>query len=237
MTDANNVLSRDSLGAAMQHFADESVWAVAGRRGELGSAYDRYEDAIRRLESRSGSVAAMSGEFVAVRRRHLPTFPEDVIIEDLWLLCQLVRAGGRVVYEPGATSMEPPIAPISEIARRSRNSAALVPLASQIAGLPPAFAFRLISHKLARLALPFLLLAALGSSLALARQRRYTWIAGAQLGLYLLGAAATAGWQAPGPAGRVSRLLGQLLVGNLGLASGVLRAVRGRQEVLWQPVR
>ena len=75
MTDANNVLERESVRAAARHFADAEVWAVAGRRGEAGSAYDRYESLIRSLESRSGSVAAMSGEFMAVRRDRIPRSP------------------------------------------------------------------------------------------------------------------------------------------------------------------
>ncbi|MEA2426537.1 MAG: hypothetical protein QOF37_165, partial [Thermoleophilaceae bacterium] len=106
MTDANNVLGRDSVRAAARHFADPAVWAVAGRRGESGSPYDRYEDPLRRLETRSGSVAAMSGEFMAVRRDRLPELPEDVVNDDLWLLCQIVRGGGRAVYERDAASVE-----------------------------------------------------------------------------------------------------------------------------------
>ena len=33
-------------------------------------------------------------------RKILPAFDGDVINDDLWLLCRLVRDGGRVVYEP-----------------------------------------------------------------------------------------------------------------------------------------
>ena len=73
LTDANNILDPGSLRAAAQHFADPAVWGVAGRRGERGSAYDAYEELLRRLETRSGSVAAASGELFAVRRGRTPT--------------------------------------------------------------------------------------------------------------------------------------------------------------------
>ena len=121
MTDANNLLAPASVRAAVRHFADPEV--LGGRPGGAarhGSAYDRYEDLLRRLETRSGSVAAMSGEFMAVRRERLPPFPEGVVNDDFWLLCQLVRGGGRVVYEPRRlVRASRPSRSRGEVARRS----------------------------------------------------------------------------------------------------------------------
>ena len=115
MTDANNLLEPGSLVAALRHFSDPTISAVAGRRGEERSAYDRYEGLIRTLETRTGSVAAMSGELMAVRREMLAPFPEDAVVDDLWLLCSLARQGGRAVYEPEAGSTEPAIGRKAEI--------------------------------------------------------------------------------------------------------------------------
>lgn len=239
MTDANNVLERGSIRAAVAHFADESVWAVAGRRGEVASAYDRYEDLIRRLEARSGCVAAMSGEFMAVRRERLPdAFPDDVVNDDFWLLCRIVRAGGRVVYEPAAASTEEALdSAADELARRSRIGAGRAMLVSELAGLPPGFALRVGSHKLARLALPFLLIGALASSASLARSRPYRLLALLQASIYALGGASAAGFEPPGPAGRLARAARQFVVGNAAIAVGVVRAARGRQSTKWQAVR
>jgi cellulose synthase/poly-beta-1,6-N-acetylglucosamine synthase-like glycosyltransferase len=236
MTDANNLLEPGSLRAALRHFADPAIWAVAGRRGESGSAYDRYEDLIRRLESRSGSVAAMSGEFMAVRREHAPRFPEDVVNDDFWLLCHLIRGGGRVIYEPDAASEEPPPSAKGEVARRTRMSAGRVMAAGELAGLPAGFALRVISHKLGRLVLPFLLFGALLASLTLGRRRGYRVLALAQCAAYGAGALASAGVAPPGPAGRVARALGQFTLGNAAIGLGVIRALRKRQSVVWDPV-
>lgn len=238
LTDANNILEPASLRAAARHFADPAVWAVAGRRGERASAYDRYEDLIRRLETRSGSVAAMSGEFMAVRRRRLPRFPADVVNDDLWLLCALVRAGGRVVYEPLAGSTEEAIDARAELARRARMSAGRAMLVGELRGLPPGYALRVISHKHGRLALPAFLAMALGGSLALApRSRAQRLAAAAQLGFYGLGAASAAGIEPPGGAGRVARVARQFTLGNWATAVGLTRALRGRQGVRWEAVR
>lgn len=237
LTDANNVLAPDSVRAAVAHFADADVWAVAGRRDETASAYDRYEDLVRRLESRSGSVAAISGDFIAVRRDRMPTLPVGVVNEDLWLLLALVRAGGRVTYEPRAFSIEPGLGARSEIARRSRIGAGRLLLASELRGLPPAFAARVISHKYGRLALPFLLLAVLGSSLLLRGRSPYRQAAAAQLGVYGLGLLAAGGLEPSGRVGFPSRVARQLLLGNVAVGLGVVRALRGRQDARWEAVR
>jgi poly-beta-1,6-N-acetyl-D-glucosamine synthase len=236
MTDANNVLARGSLRAALRHFADPSIWAVGGRRGEAGSAYDRYEDAIRVAESRSGSVAAMSGEFMAARRQRMPRFPAGVVNDDFWLLCTLVRAGGRVIYEPLAASEEPPPSARGEVARRSRMGAGRVMAAGELRGLPAGFAMRIVSHKLGRLALPFLLLACLLASLGLAGRPFYRAVAAIQLGAYGAGALASAGVAPPGRLGRVCRGLGQFALGNAAVGIGVVRGLRRRQSAVWDEV-
>lgn len=237
MTDANNLLEPGSLRAAMRHFADPAVWGVAGRRGENGSAYDRYEDLLRRLETRSGSTAAMSGELMAVRRERLDAFPPDVVNDDFWLLCRLVRQGGRVVYEPAASSLEPELEARAEVARRSRMGAGRVMALRELRDLPPGFAWRAASHKFGRLLLPFALLATLLASLSLWRRQPYRAAALAQLGAYGVGAAAARGAVPPGPAGRLARMLGQFTLGNAAVAIGVVRGLRGRQTTRWEPVR
>lgn len=236
MTDANNVLDQHSVRIAVRHFGDPSVWAVAGRRGEQDSAYDSYEHLIRRLETRSGSVAAASGEFMAVRRERFATFPPGIVNDDFWLLCRLVGGGGRVVYEPAASSSEEALSQRAEHTRRSRMGAGRVMLFSELRGLPAGFAFRTMSHKYGRLALPFLLVAALGSSLSLGRRSGYAALAAIQVAAYGLGSLALAGRAPAGPPGRVARACAQFMTGNAAVAVGVVRAVRGRQSVRWESV-
>jgi hypothetical protein len=235
-TDANNVLEPSSLRAAVRHFADPAIWAVAGRRGESGSAYDRYEDVLRRLESRSGSVAAMSGEFMAVRRERVPGWPSDVVNDDFWLLCHLVRGGGRVVYEPAAGSTESALPVDAEVRRRSRMGAGRVMLARELRDLPRGFGWRAVSHKFGRLVLPVAMAGALVSSLAGSRDRRLRAATAAQAGVYAVGGLAAAGVLPPGPARPVAKAAGQFVVGNVAVGMGIVRALRGRQTVRWDPV-
>lgn len=237
LTDANNVLSAESIRLAVRHFADAHVWGVAGRRCEAGSAYDRYEDLLRRLEARSGSVAGLFGEFVAVRRERVPEFPEGTIVDDLWLGLQLVRGGGRIVYEPRAASFEPSLPARAEAARRSRMSAGRVMLSHELRGLPPGFAWRVISHKWGRLALPVLLPTAFLTALSLRRSQPYRAAALVQATGYAAGTLAILGVRPPGSAGLIAGAAGQFLLGNVAVGVGLVRGLRRRQSAVWEPVR
>ena len=237
LTDADNPLAPVSVRAAVGHLGAPEVWAAVGRLPGNGSAYDDYEHLLRRLESRSGSVVSASGGFIAVRRDRLPRFPEGVVNEDTWLLCQLARGGGRVVYEPQASSSEPPVSVAGEVERRARMGAGRTMLAAELRGLPARFAWRLASHKIGRLALPFLLVTALATSLALAPAAAgWRIVAALQVAAYGIGLLAAAGVVLPGRAGRLAGAARQFVVGNWAIAVGVVRAVRGRQQATWRHV-
>jgi poly-beta-1,6-N-acetyl-D-glucosamine synthase len=237
LTDAHNPLDPRSVRRAVRHFADKDIWAVTGRCVEAGSAYDRYENLLRRLETRSGSVAGMFGGFTAIRRGKVPKFPPEVVNEDLWLLCHLVRDGGRVIYEPEASSHEPSLATRREVERRTRISAGRMMLLNEMQGLPPTFLWRLTSHKLGRLALPFLLLGTFVFSLSLARRPHYRGVAAVQSLGYGIGALDAAGHRLPLVPRWASGLLRQFVLGNYAAGAGVIRALRRRQSVLWNRVR
>jgi hypothetical protein len=237
LTDADNVLTPGSLTAAVRHFADPAVWGVAGRRGETGSAYDRYEDVVRRLESRSGSVAAASGEFLAVRADRLRPLPADVVNDDLWILLDLLARGGRVVYEPAAGGVEAALDPARELERRARIGAGRMQLVGELRRLPPSAAWRVLNHKIARLALPFLLLAGL-VGLPAGRGRLGRSVAAAEVVVLGVGIAHARGRR---PRRRYARLLtgacAQVVVGLAATARGLGRALTGRQAAIWQAVR
>src|SRR4051812_27429631 len=237
LTDAHNALDPGSLRAAVRHFRDPEIAAVTGRWAETGSLYDRYEDMLRRLETRSGSVAGVFGGFTLVRRSGIGHFPRDVINEDLWLLCRLVRNGGRVIYEPSASSRDSPLATVNEIERRTRIAAGRTMLLPEVRGLPPGYVWRLVSHKIGRLALPFLLLGTFLSSLVLLRRPRYRLVAAAQIAAYGLGAAEAVGRTPAVVPVAAAQAMRQFLLGNYAAAAGVIRGLRGRQSVTWKQVR
>lgn len=235
ITDAHSQLEPDALRLATRHFADARVHGVSGRWRERGSAYDGYEHSLRLLETRSGSTAAVFGAFFAVRADAVGELPGDVVNDDLWLLCRLVRAGGRVIYEPGVVMTEEPLSAALAFERRTRIGAGRAMLGGELRGLPLGFVLRLCSHKYGRLALPFLLLGAQLSALGLARSPRYRALAAVQLALHGCGAGVALGLL---PAERApARAAGAFTLGNLATARGVWRALRRRQDVRWTAVR
>ena len=149
-----------------------------------------------------------------------------------------MRHGGRVIYEPAASSREDAVPVAGELARRTRMSAGRVMALSELRDLPPGFAWRALSHKYGRLALPFLLLGALLSSLSLSRRRGYR-ARGGRAGRRATrpGRWRSAGIVPPGRAGRLARAAGQFTLGNVAVALGVVRGLRGRQKAHWDPVR
>lgn len=237
LTDAHTPLRPDALLHAVRHFADPDVGGVTGRWATTGGAYAAYEERLLRLESRSGSVAGAFGAFFAVRRGLMEPFPTTVVNDDLWLLLRLLRSGHRVVYEPAAAAGEPPLAVRHELERRRRIGAGRLQLIHEIRTLPPAAAWRVGSHKLGRLALPVLLATTLGSSLALARRPFYRGAAGAQLAVVASGALAIAGLAPSGRAGAPARTARELTVGLAATGGGIVRALRGGQDVRWTAVR
>jgi cellulose synthase/poly-beta-1,6-N-acetylglucosamine synthase-like glycosyltransferase len=179
-SDANNRWEPQALRRLVAPFADPKIGATVGSKklaaapGHVaagGSLYWRYEDFIRRQESRLGGCLAASGEILAVRRSVAPRLPPDTVNDDFHLVLAIARAGSRVVYVPEARSIEltTPTAE-EERARRERITAGRVrymaDFGALLAARRPLLAWQLLSHKLLRLAMPWALLVMLVSSLA-----------------------------------------------------------------------
>jgi hypothetical protein len=110
-------------------------------------------------------------------------------------------------------------------------------LLSEMRGLPPAFLWRLASHKLGRLSLPFMLAAAFGFSLSLLARRRYRVAALLQASVYGVGALSATGHRPRAVPNWAAQPLAQFTVGNYATAAGVIRGLRRRQSVTWKTVR
>jgi hypothetical protein len=129
--------------------------------------YWRYEKWIRKNESRLGSLAGATGAICAVRRRLFQPLPSQIVAEDIYWPMQIAMQGFRVVHDERAIAFDrlPPHAR-DEFRRKVRTLSGNYQLIQRLpsALLPwrnPAW-MQLVSHKLLRLAIPWLLLALLG---------------------------------------------------------------------------
>jgi poly-beta-1,6-N-acetyl-D-glucosamine synthase len=251
-SDANNMYAPDALRELVAPLTDDTVGLVGGRKvidSGTGRALDqaeglywRYESQIKRWESAIGSVIGAPGEILAFRREAYRT-PEPGMLTEDFVQAMLVAADGwRVIYAPGARSVERASATIEdEAVRRSRlivgRSQALLRLLPGLVRRHPMLAWQLVSHKGLRPAVPWALAGAAVSNAALAgRGRVWRVLAAAQVLFY---AAATVGWrqEAAGRRSRLTYLPYYFCRMNLATLRGLSDFARGRRQATWARVR
>ena len=248
--DANSVYERKALRRLVGNFADPTVGYVTGTlayvsrehsmTGEGCGRYIRYENLLRRSETRVGSVVGVNGGVDAMRRplyRRLS--PDD--LPDLVLPFSVVEAGYRVVYEPEAIASEPVLTrSADEYRMRVRVSLrALWTLVEMRRLLNPLrfgfYSIQVVSHKVLRYLAGPLLAACYCSLLALWDAGFFYRMAFVVQSLLLL--AGTLGL-ASERMGRPLQLLSipsYFLLINCAAVDAIVKLVRGERRVVWQP--
>ncbi|HEV7271192.1 glycosyltransferase family 2 protein [Pseudoxanthomonas sp.] len=180
----NDVRQRIDPGAAralVAALADPTVGAASGELvlqaregyGQGVDAYWRYEKAIRRLESASGSLVGATGALYAARRSLIPEIPPGIVLDDMWIPLGIAASGHRTVFVPAALAFDRTSDnPVDEERRKRRTLAGNFQLihlrpALAIPGAHP-LAWRLWGHKWLRLLAPWLLALALLANAILA---------------------------------------------------------------------
>ena len=164
------------------NFADPKVGCVAGelilrREGHdatsaaVGGLYWRYEQWIRKCESAVDSPVGVYGGFYAIRRELAVQQPPGVILDDMFQPLSIIRQGYRSVLDVNANVYDtwPETAGI-EFHRKVRTLAGnfqLFRLAPWTLTLQNRVLFQLVSHKVMRLIVPYLMVLVLVSTLAL----------------------------------------------------------------------
>ena len=179
-SDANSAWEPGALARLVAAFADPGVGYACGQVRFVNAGgtnqeglYWRYEMALRALESRLASVTAGNGAIYATRREdYLEVDP--VMGHDLSFPFNMVKRGRRAVYVPEARATERMVPSIEgEFARKRRMMSHTWPIVVRGGmlsprGYPPLYALMIASHRLARYAAPFVHLAVLAASVALA---------------------------------------------------------------------
>jgi biofilm PGA synthesis N-glycosyltransferase PgaC len=172
--DARQRWAADALQRLLQNFIRPEVGAVSGELvieaapGVLAGVglYWRYEKWLRRTEARVHSTVGLTGSICAVRRELFHPIPRGVLLDDVYWPLQVAMQGRRVVYDEGAIAYDRlPDRPADEFRRKVRTLSGNFQLAALLpqALLPwrnPIW-IQFISHKLLRLAVPWVLLTTL----------------------------------------------------------------------------
>jgi len=153
--------------------------------------YWRYEKGLRRMETAVGSTLGATGAIYAIRRPLWRDLPADTILDDVLTPMRVVLAGYRVVFEERARAFDRAAVDADAEARRKVRTLAgnyqLLTLEPRLL-LPwrnPVW-LQFVSHKLGRLAVPYLMLVAFAASIVLATHPFYFAVLAAQVAFYLL---------------------------------------------------
>lgn len=249
-SDANSMYDKDVLRRITANFADPQVGYVTGKMvytdpdgsvvGDGCSAYMRYENALRALETKIGSVVGVDGGVDAVRRSLYQPMRADQL-PDFVLPLRVVAAGARVVYEPSALLKENTLNRASDEFRMRVRVAlrafwALWDSRKLLAPLPNAlFAFQLWSHKVLRYLIFIPMVMMVVASLVL-------WPLGGVYKLAVIAQVLAYGIVALGALlpnsavlQRVCALPSYFVLVNIASGLAFWRFLKGEKQVLWKP--
>lgn len=250
-SDANAMYHPQTARNLARNFADPQVGCVTGEsRYNLDGAtettesenlYWRYELAIKKMESRIGSLVGGDGAIYAIRKAlYRPMQAAD--LSDFVNPMQISLQGFRNVYEPEAISFENGADTFEQEFRRKvrivarawrgllRVRAVLNPLRFGF------FALQVLSHKLLRWLIPVFMLGALCANLLLLRSPFYLFTGLAQALFYVL---AGLGWlqSRRKEIARVFYVPYYFCMVNYASLLGILSYYRGQSFTTWQTVR
>ena len=246
-TDARQRLDPRSVRCLAENFADVRVGAASGALffetdgmsgfGEGIDAYWRYEKFIREQESRVHSTVGVTGALYALRRECFRRLRADTILDDVVVPMNAVLQGRRVVFEGRAHAFD---RASSDYRQEKRRKVRTLAGNCQLAVSHPRFLspvgnpvfLQLVSHKMLRLAAPFLMALLLVASAVLAPESRvYQALLAAQLVAYAVPAAGVL-WP-PARSWKVVKVATAFLSLNWFAVLGMLEYLRNRNAHLW----
>src|SRR3989338_1239734 len=199
LTDSRQEFDAGAIRALVRNFNDPAVGCVSGELhfkqenlqqvGKGMGAYWRYEKFLRKKEAEIGSMLGATCAIYAVRKELFPDTPADVLVDDMYIPLSIIKRGYRAVFESDACAYDVPSERSDqEFTRKVRTlignyqiygyfKQLFVPFLSPIA-------LQLISHKLLRLFVPFLLIGILALNVFLLEQRFYLVLFLAQVLFY-----------------------------------------------------
>lgn len=243
-TDANVMMDMDCVRDFRRHFADPEVGCVCGSlvytngdastTASSGSAYWRFEEAIKRLEMETGSVIGADGSVFAIRRSlHSP--PPEHIIDDMYVSLTILCRGHRVIQASDAFAYEESVVSAREefgrkirIACQAFNVHRLI--WPQLRKLDGVTVYKYVSHKLIRwFTIYFLAGAAIafGTALIVAGHARLA----VALAVCTAGALLLGHFSSIRPFAQIAGIISAFV----GTGLGVWRSLRGERYQTWIP--
>lgn len=248
LADARQRYEPDAVRLLVENFADVAVGAVSGELclvneagvavGDGVGAYWRYEKLIRRSESAFDSTVGATGAVYAIRRPLFEPMAPDTLLDDVLIPVRIARRGLRVVFDARARAWDHAATTARhEYTRKVRTIAGVAQLfARERWLLLPTHRLWLqaVSHKLLRLAAPFLMVVALVSAALLAgRSPLYAAALMVQVAFYVAAALGAVLGRGRGALCRLLAVPYAFCLLNLTTVVALVRLASGRQQVQW----
>ena len=266
-SDANSIWAYDALKKLVCNFNDPNVGYVTGKMiytnpdgspiGDGCSVYMKYENLLRSIEIKIGSIVGVDGGIDAVRKElYQPMNPDQ--LPDFVLPLKVVEQGYRVIYEPEAILKEASLKnPKDEYRmrvrvslralwglrdmrhlltfRRSSPSSSVTP--SHHRAFAPSFiyAWQLWSHKVLRYLCFIFLIIAYFANLALWHQGGFYKTFFILQNLSYLCAIAFPFISKNGYLSRLLYLFNYFVLLNMASAHAFIKFLFGKKQVIWTP--
>lgn len=248
-TDANVMVDEGSLTNLLNYFRDPKVGAVAATliyedkedgehsaTSEVGGAYWKLEEHIKKLESDSGSMMGADGAFFARRRAGYPEIPAD-LVDDMAVSIGVLFDGQRCISAHDVIGREHSVTNRAEEFRRKRRIACgsystyryMKPSLRQLDRFDR---FKFFSHKLMRWWGGAFLVAGIVAFIGAAVSAGYG-LAGTGIVTVGIGIVGALGHWNVAPFGAIYEVL--LAVTATGL--GVLESLSGGSYATWEPAK
>lgn len=248
-TDANVFFSPNSLKELVLSMGDKKVGAVTGKvdlvaietTEPLGEgAYMRYERFLQKYETLAGTVVGTDGGMFLARRSLIKKLPENIILDDFYIVMNIILQGYRVVYDEKAHAKElVPASVEQEFRRKTRIAAGGFQVLAALKDLlfyPKniSFMFQLYSHKILRWLSPVFLLMLYLCSIPMLDIFSIRLFFLLQNGFYFLAVI--------GMLSSRARKFGPIYISyyfcaiNVALLFGLIKAITNSQKVTWDRV-
>jgi cellulose synthase/poly-beta-1,6-N-acetylglucosamine synthase-like glycosyltransferase len=249
-SDANSIYDPQALQRLVQNFNDPRVGYVTGKMiytnpdgtaiGDGCTLYMKYENFLRKYETKIGSIVGVDGAIDAGRKSfYKPMNPDQ--LPDFVLPLRVIEQGFRVVYEPEAILKEAALkSSEDEYRMRVRVSLRALWALSDMRQLLTfkrfgLFAWQLWSHKVLRYLCFIFLVGAYLGNLTLLRESGLYKITFAVQNIAYIGAFLSPFFEKRGHRLRILYVINYFSLLNIAAAHAFMKFALGQKQIVWTP--
>ncbi|MCG8700601.1 MAG: glycosyltransferase family 2 protein [Bacteroidales bacterium] len=251
-SDANTVLSKNSIKKIVELFADDKTGCVSGEKRIINNSKDRaagagegiywkYESALKKWDAELNTAVGAAGELFAVRTELFNEVEKDTLLDDFIISLRIAMKGYKIAYNPEAYAMESASANVKEeLKRKIRIAAGGLQSIFRLLPLLNIFRYRLlsiqyISHRVLRwtLAPALLPIIFIANMLLMQTSQFYSVLAILQLFFYFLVMIGSI-FQSKQLKLKFLFVPYYFFIMNYAVYQGIIRFLRNSQSVNWE---